>query len=261
MLYSRSSAILVTGAAQGIGKAFTHCLLERGYTVIMVDRDREAGRQTLSEYKSLKKSGELYFIGADVSRENEVAAAFQFVRRQLGSLSGLVNNAGISGARSGPIEALSLEEWNRRLATNLTGVFLLTKHAVPLLRERQGAIVNIASTRATQSEPHTEAYAASKGGVVALTHALAISLGPEIRVNCVSPGWVDVRSWRKSPPATLEPLDSIDHEQHPVGRVGQPQDIAGMVAFLLSPEAGFITGQDFVVDGGMTRKMIYLDED
>jgi NAD(P)-dependent dehydrogenase (short-subunit alcohol dehydrogenase family) len=121
---------------------------------------------------------------------------------------------------------------------------------VPVLRRAGGAaaIVNIASTRALQSEPNTEAYAASKGGIVALTHALAVSLGPAVRVNCISPGWIDVRASQ---------LSDQDHAQHPVGRVGKPLDIAKLVLFLLSEDAGFITGQNFVVDGGMTRKMIY----
>ena len=155
------------------------------------------------------------------------------------------------------MELLELGDWNRVIATNLTGVFLCSKHAVPLLRPGKGAIVNIASTRALQSEPHTEAYSASKGGVVALTHALAVSLGPDIRVNCISPGWIAVDAWQKSAnrrPPTMRPED---HAQHPVGRVGSPEDIAALVAWLISPQAGFVTGQNFVVDGGMTRKMIY----
>jgi NAD(P)-dependent dehydrogenase (short-subunit alcohol dehydrogenase family) len=131
----------------------------------------------------------------------------------------------------------------------------MTKYAIPHLRQTQGAIVNIASTRAIQSEPQTEAYAASKGGIVALTHALAVSLGPAIRVNCISPGWIDVSGWQHPPQqANLSPTD---HQQHPVGRVGKSQDVAEMAYFLLSEAAGFITGQNFILDGGMTRKMIY----
>jgi NAD(P)-dependent dehydrogenase (short-subunit alcohol dehydrogenase family) len=118
---------------------------------------------------------------------------------------------------------------------------------VPHLRKTAGSIVNIASTRALQSEPNTEAYAATKGGVVALTHALAMSLGPRIRVNCISPGWI-----------AKTKLSKKDHAQHPVGRAGRPQDVGELVAFLISDPAGFITGQNFVADGGMTRKMIYL---
>ena len=117
----------------------------------------------------------------------------------------------------------------------------------------------MASTRALQSEPHSEAYAASKGGLIALTHALAVSLGPEIRANSISPGWIDVRAWQANAPSELQPLPASDHEQHPSGRVGTPGDVAAMVAYLVSPEARFVTGQNFVIDGGMTRKMIYED--
>jgi NAD(P)-dependent dehydrogenase (short-subunit alcohol dehydrogenase family) len=135
----------------------------------------------------------------------------------------------------------------------------MTKHAAPHLRRARGAIVNIASTRALQSEPNTEAYSASKGGLVALTHALAVSLGPDVRVNCVSPGWIDVSARRKRSRRKPEALRPEDRAQHPVGRVGTPEDVAELVAFLLSDAAGFITGQDFIADGGMTRKMIYIE--
>jgi NAD(P)-dependent dehydrogenase (short-subunit alcohol dehydrogenase family) len=126
----------------------------------------------------------------------------------------------------------------------------LAKAGEAALRKAHGSIVTIASTRALMSEPGTEAYSASKGGLVALTHALAISLGPDVRVNCVSPGWIQT--------ANYDELRRQDHAQHPLGRVGKPEDIAQMVAFLLDDQcSGFITGANFIVDGGMTRKMIY----
>lgn len=121
----------------------------------------------------------------------------------------------------------------------------------------RGAVVNIASTRAVQSEPDTEAYDASKGGLVALTHALAMSLGPEVRVNAVVPGWIDVRALRKPSLRDDSPLTREDHAQHPCGRVGRPEDVAAMVLYLCSEAAGFVTGACFTVDGGMTRKMMY----
>ena len=134
------------------------------------------------------------------------------------------------------------------IGTNLTSTFLLTRAGEAMLRAANGAVVTIASTRAHMSEADTEAYAASKGGLVALTHALSISLAPDVRVNCVSPGWIFTKG---------DPPRAEDHAFHPAGRVGTPEDIAALVAFLAGPESGFITGAEFIVDGGVTRKMIY----
>ena len=138
------------------------------------------------------------------------------------------------------------EAWRKTVDSHLTGAFLMTRGAIPLLAEG-GSIVNMASTRAFMSEPETEAYAASKGAIVALTHALAISLGPKTRVNAIAPGWI----------SDDDDLRPVDHEQHPVGRVGRVEDIAQAVLYLA--DAGFVTGQVLTVDGGMTRKMIYAE--
>jgi NAD(P)-dependent dehydrogenase (short-subunit alcohol dehydrogenase family) len=240
-------AALVTGGAQGIGLATARLLAGRGYEVAIADLDAEAGRE----------SG-FFFVRCDVSKEPSVRACAGAVRKRLGRLDALVNNAGIADPVSGPVEKLSLADWNRRMGVSLTGAFLMTKHCVAHLRSSRGAVVNIASTRALQSEPDTEAYAATKGGLVALTHALAISLGPQVRVNCVSPGWIDVSTWKKRENRKSIRHSKADRLQHPVGRIGRPEDVAELVAFLLGEEAGFITGQNFVVDGGMTKKMIYV---
>jgi NAD(P)-dependent dehydrogenase (short-subunit alcohol dehydrogenase family) len=136
---------------------------------------------------------------------------------------------------------------------------LCVKHCLAGLRAGTGSVVTISSVRAHQSDPDTEAYAASKGGVLALTHALAVSLGPEIRVNCISPGWIDVSDHRPRNARVPAQLRDIDHNQHPVGRVGRPDDVAGLVSWLLSSAAGFVTGQELVVDGGMAIRLHYAD--
>ena len=247
---------LVTGGGQGIGKAIARRMLQEGASVVIAELDDEAGRETQSEYSSF---GRISFVRTDVSDESSARNAVGKALEWFSRLDVLVNNAGIADPHATQLEGLQLSEWNRVLATNLGGVFLMSKHAAPPLRQRHGCIVNIASTRALQSEPHTEAYSASKGGVVALTHALAISLGPTVRVNCVSPGWIDVSAWKKQSRRKADVLRKRDHAQHPVGRVGRPEDVASLVAWLTSDEAGFVTGQQFVIDGGMTRKMIYAD--
>jgi NAD(P)-dependent dehydrogenase (short-subunit alcohol dehydrogenase family) len=248
--------VIVTGGGQGIGRVLSHAFAKKGVIVYIADVDKEAGEECQRWIEA--EGGQAFFVPVDVSREEEVQSLMACVEREQGKLNVLVNNAAIM--RNGPIEKLSLEDWNRVIGVNLTGAFLCAKYGVPLLRKGEDpVIIQIASTRALMSEPHTEAYSASKGGILALTHALAVSLGPEIRVNAVSPGWIDVSPWQKSSKRQPETLREIDHAQHPVGRVGRPDDIAQAVLFLASKEAGFMTGANIVVDGGMTVKMIYAE--
>jgi NAD(P)-dependent dehydrogenase (short-subunit alcohol dehydrogenase family) len=244
---------IVTGGAQGIGRAIAARLLADRYGVVIADLDVEAGREAAAALGPAAS-----FVPTHVADEGQVAHCVAAAIERGGRLDAVVNNAAIARATRIPVERLTLDEWNRQLAVNLTGAFLLAKHAAPHLRVAGGAIVNIASTRALQSEANTEPYSASKGGLVALTHALAVSLGPQVRVNCVSPGWIDVSDWQKASRLKPAALTPEDHAQHPAGRVGTPQDIAGIVAYLLSDAAGFVTGQNFVVDGGMTKRMIYV---
>jgi len=162
----------------------------------------------------------------------------------------LFNNAGIMHAKDDDAVTTDESVWDLTLEVNAKGVFLGCKYGIPALRHAGGgSVINTASFVARMGAATPQiAYTASKGGVLALTHALAVSLGPQVRVNCVSPGWIDTGRSK---------LRRVDHEQHPAGRVGRTDDIAEMVAFLLSEKSGFTTGANFVVDGGMTRKMIY----
>jgi NAD(P)-dependent dehydrogenase (short-subunit alcohol dehydrogenase family) len=226
---------LITGGASGIGAGIARRLAADGARVVIADKQKAQ----LARVRS---------VICDVSDEASVASLVTGIASIEGRLDGLVCNAGFMIRK--PIAELSLAEWSAVLATNLTSTFLLAKAAAPMLRAARGAVLTIASTRAHMSEPDTESYAASKGGLLALTHALAVSLGPEIRVNSISPGWIDTQG---------APLRPEDDAQHPAGRVGRVEDIACMAAFLLGPEAGFITGSEFIVDGGMTRKMIYAE--
>jgi NAD(P)-dependent dehydrogenase (short-subunit alcohol dehydrogenase family) len=232
--------VIVTGAGRGIGRAIAGRLGGAGWQVACADIDGEAAADAAGAIGGVG-------VGADVGREADAERLVAVARARLGRIDAIVCNAGFG--RTAPLEQTSLADWNAVLATNLTATFLLAKAAARDLRQARGAIVTIASTRAHMSEPDTLAYSASKGGLVALTHALAITMAPEVRVNCVSPGWIDT--------GKHGPLRPGDHAQHPVGRVGRPEDVAAAVAYLLSEEAGFITGAELVIDGGMTRKMIY----
>jgi len=236
MAGTEQRVVLVSGGSRGIGASIAERLLTDGWRVAIADRDPP------------RVPGLARFTRADVGAEADVAALVASIRQQEGRLDALVCNAGV-GIRK-PLGALSLAEWNSVLATNLTSTFLLARAAEDLLRAAKGAIVTVASTRAHMSEADTYPYAASKGGLVALTHALAIGMAPDVRVNCVSPGWI----------ATKGPAPTAgEHAFHPAGRVGRAEDIAALVAFLLGPDAGFITGAEFICDGGVTRKMIYPD--
>jgi NAD(P)-dependent dehydrogenase (short-subunit alcohol dehydrogenase family) len=233
---------LITGGAKGIGHAIARHLIASGWQVGIIDLPDSGLRRAFARER------DVFAIEGDVRNEETASDAVDATIHRFHRLDGLISNAGIMIRK--PLRRLTLSEWHRVLDTNLTAAFLLARAAEKPLRKARGAIVTIASTRALMSEPNTESYSASKGGVLALTHALAISLAPDVRVNCVSPGWIETRNYSG--------LRQKDHKQHPAGRVGRPEDVAELVSWLLDGKrSGFVTGANFVIDGGMTRKMIY----
>lgn len=218
---------IVTGGAGLIGQAICHRLFAEGWEVASFDlRPGEIGIQ----------------IECDLDSEQSVTDAFA----KLGwdRLDLLVNNGGWIGGTDMRLTVLGLDDWNRMIGSHLTGAFLMSRAAVPLMAEG-GSIVMMASTRALMSEGGDFAYAAAKGGMVSLAQALSVQLGPKVRVNSIAAGWI----------TDEQDLRPQDHAQHPAGRVGSPDDIAEAVLYFA--KAGFVTGQTLPVDGGMIRKMIY----
>ncbi|SEC63303.1 glucose 1-dehydrogenase [Paenibacillus sp. GP183] len=244
----KDSIVIVTGAGRGIGHSLALAYGEQGAKVVAAELDTSACEQVAETIR--QSGGQAIAVPTDVRQPAEVERLIHRAVETYGTVNIMINNAGIMRSAS-PYE-LALEDWEAVIGTNLTGIFLCSREAAKIMRElgQGGSIVNIASTRALMSEPNTEAYAASKAGIVGLTHALAVSLGADgIRVNCISPGWIETRGY--------EALRKADHEQHPAGRVGKTSDIVKACFYLTDPDNDFVTGINLVVDGGMTRKMIY----
>nr|WP_042352702.1 SDR family oxidoreductase [Bacillus massiliigorillae] len=241
------AVVIVTGAANGIGRAVAFAFASRGDCVVVADVD-ERGVEFVRQWQEDGKV--VLFVKCDVRKENDLIHLMKTTIDTYGRIDILINNAGKMLYKS-PYD-IELEEWDDMLQTSLRSVFLASREAAKYMKlnEKGGSIVNIASTRALMSEPYTELYAASKGGIVALTHAFAASFSKDfITVNAISPGWIETGDY--------EQLTERDHEQHLSKRVGQPDDIARACLYLTSPENDFVTGTNLVIDGGMTKKMIY----
>lgn len=250
----KGKVVIITGGSQGIGMAISLAFARSGAFVVIADIDVTAGKEHLEHLKSF--DSQAMFVPTDISRESDVQHLAETVIHHFGSIDIVINNAGIFDRKS--IFERTMEEWDQILAVNLRGPYMMAKYCGDaLMKANPGVIIHIASTRALMSEADTEPYSASKGGILALTHSLAVSLAPKVRVNAISPGWIEVSNWKKTS-ARKVPIHSLrDKEQHLVGRVGKPEDIAEICLFLASEKAGFISGANFVIDGGMTVKMIY----
>lgn len=240
--------VFVTGGANGIGRAIVRAFCEAGFRVAFCDKDPIAGQQTAKETDAI-------FFSADVSNKEELENCMSQLFLRWGDVDIIVNNAGIS--EFAPITETPVEDFDKILSINLRPAFI-TSRQLAIHRKSQatlptyGRIINICSTRYLMSEPGSEGYAASKGGIYSLTHALALSLAKyHITANCISPGWIQTHDY--------DSLTPEDHAQHPSGRVGKPEDIARMCLFLCCEENDFINGENITIDGGMTKKMIYLE--
>jgi len=226
MNHYKDKVAVVTGGAQGIGRCIAHVFQQAGATVCVIDKQQGS-----------------HFVG-DLADKETLERFAQEVIGRYGHVDFLINNA--LPLMKG-IDECSYEEFQYALSVGVTAPFYLAKLFAPHFAQG-AAIVNISSSRDRMSQPQTESYTAAKGGIAALTHALAVSLAGKVHVNSISPGWIDT---------TGTVYQGPDAVQQPAGRVGNPMDIAHMVLYLCSDKAGFITGENICIDGGMTRQMIY----
>ncbi|HEY4009956.1 MAG TPA: SDR family NAD(P)-dependent oxidoreductase [Acidobacteriaceae bacterium] len=248
----QNRVVLVTGAAMGIGKAIALLCAREGARIVAADLDERKGNDTQQEIR--EAGGECFFQRTDVSSEADVQAIVMSGAREFGSIDVLMNVAGI--AHEAPAHKLELKDWRRILDVNLTGTFLCAKHVLPgMLELGRGAIVNISSVQALFGFPGYPHYAASKGGIVSMTRQMAREYASAgIRVNCIAPGTVDtpmnegVLSRVPDPKALRAAWDAM----HPLGRIGQPIDVAQGALFLASDESSWITGQCLSIDGGVS---------
>jgi NAD(P)-dependent dehydrogenase (short-subunit alcohol dehydrogenase family) len=239
---------VVTGGVNGIGRCITETFIKEGARVAVIDTDAVSGAKLAQ-----KHGDKMLFMHGNIAEKEPLEHFAKTVLAAYGNVDFLINNACIS--KKGLLSGCSYEDFNEVLRIGVSAPYYLTllfaDHFAP-----GAAIVNISSTRYMMSQPDTESYTAAKGGISALTHALCVSLAGRVRVNAVSPGWIDTGAYQHED-NYVPSYSGADEAQHPSGRVGNPQDIASMVLYLCSDQAGFIDGQNIAVDGGMTRRMIY----
>lgn len=245
---------IITGAGKGIGQGIAKVFVQEGAKVVVVDWDEEAGKRTAEEL--CQAGGDAFFVKCDVSKEDQVKAMVQAALEKYGRIDILVNNAGV-GVYKSVLDATS-EDWDLCLGVNLKGVFLCSKYVIPHMQAiGKGVIINISSVHSAATVAGVAPYAASKGGVTALTRNMAIDYGPTIRVVAISPGWVLtplIQSIFNKYPDPAEQQRIIEQRQV-MKRIGRPEDIGYAAAFLASDEASFITGTEIFVDGGLTAQL------
>lgn len=248
----QGKVVVVTGGANGIGRATVEGFLARGAAVAVIDTDQESGAMLQKKFAKAP----LFFYEGDIAEKDTLSAFVEAVKQRFGKVDFLINNACVS--KKGILSDCSYEDFSYVLALGVTAPYMLTRLLLPILQPG-AAIINIASSRAFMSQEDTESYSAAKGGISALTHALSVSLAGRARVNAISPGWIDTGAYQKDPDYVPD-YSAGDLLQHPVGRVGNPTDIVETVLFLCSDAAGFITGQNITIDGGMSKLMIYHND-
>lgn len=265
-----SRNFLITGAGRGIGRGLSRLLLQRGHRVFLIDNNATELDHTIDQLSHKFPPDSYSHAKCDICEPSEIHSAIQNAAGFFnGHLDVLINNAAYTeSVGNASFAELSLEAWSKSIQTNLTGSMLMSQGCLPLLkktaeRQRGGSIIHMSSTRAHQSEPHSEGYAATKAGLIGLTHAMAASLAPDnIAVNAILPGWINVANeCKESDENNVEweyGLSADDHRWHFSGRVGRVEDILRAVEYLT--EAEFVTGTEMVVDGGVTRKMVYPEE-
>jgi NAD(P)-dependent dehydrogenase (short-subunit alcohol dehydrogenase family) len=243
--------IVLTGGANGIGRAIVESLITET-ELFVIDRDEEAGK-VLEQHLS---SRHLHIYYGDLADEEELDGFIQFIKERTDTIDGLIHNAAINNG--GLLSGASYEDFMDVLKVNVGSAYFLTLHLADLFSDK-ASIILMSSTRNRQSMADNESYSSSKGALLSLTHAMANSLRNKVRVNTISPGWIDTSAFQHSEEEVE--LTDQDAAQHLVGRVGEPEDIVQMVRFLLDEkQSGFITGQEFIVDGGMSKQMIYHEE-
>lgn len=234
---------LVTGASRGIGQAIADAYLREGAAVLGVSRSAP----------DFEASGTFARMRVDVSREEDVQAAVRAAVATFGRLDVVVNNAAVE--HEGTVEETSLEDWSEVMDVNVKGVFLMSKHSLPHLRQTRGSIINVSSIDGLWAEPGLAAYCASKGAVLALTRAIALDHGPQgVRCNSICPSYVATEMLEQFYDAQADPERARAQAagMHPLRRISGPDDVAGVATFLASDDASFVTGQSIVVDGGLT---------